>query len=292
LAKYEMFGFRNEDEFLNYFFNTLLKTNWTYDYFVGWDKVRQNVKKFTKEICLLNALTKIDPEYRKRELKGVFIRYPETIPVIPLIIAVREEKISILEIAEKTIRLFNFASRELHENEADMLVDFCEKVGVLQLFSEIKDLYDYLLGVEVGLDTNARKNRSGKIFQGLVGVLLEKKLSSHKGIKLKAEDESIKTMRRKKADFVIYLEGQPKIVVECNFYHTTGSKPIETANAYIDFQKKARDKGISFIWITDGPGWNEMKSTILQSFREIDYPMNYTLADEKIADIVSLVLKG
>ncbi|MEM2915273.1 MAG: type II restriction endonuclease [Candidatus Bathyarchaeia archaeon] len=277
---------------MRYFFNTLLETNWTYEYFVDWDKVRQNVKKFTKEICLLNALTKIGPENRRRELKDIFLKYPETVPAIPLIIAVREKKISIFEVAEKTIKLFDFAGRVLHENEADMLVDFCEKAGILQLFSEIKDLYDYLLGVEVGLDTNARKNRSGKIFQELVDILLKGKLSPLTDIELKTEDQSIKTVRRKKADFVIYLEGKPKIVIECNFYHTTGSKPIETANAYIDFQKKARERGIDLIWLTDGPAWSKMKPTILQSFREIDYPMNYTLASEKIADLVSLILKG
>ena len=33
---------------------------------------------------------------------------------------------------------------------------------IREVFKEIKDIHDYLLGVEVGLDSNARKNRSGK----------------------------------------------------------------------------------------------------------------------------------
>jgi len=79
-------------------------------------------------------------------------------------------------------------------------------------------------------------------------------------------------------------------IVECNFYNTTGSKPIETANAYIDLQRKIREKELSFIWITDGPAWERMKQTVIQSFKEIDFPMNYTIASEKIATIASSLL--
>ena len=83
----------------------------------------------------------------------------------------------------------------------------------------------------------------------------------------------------------------PKIVIECNFYNTTGSKPIETANAYIDLQRKIRKRqGISFIWITDGAAWKQMRKTVIQSFREIDFPMNYTIASEKIDVIVPTLL--
>ena len=47
-----------------------------------------------------------------------------------------------------------------------------------KLFGEINDLYAYLLGVEVGLDSNARKNRSGEIVQNLVELLLKRKLGN------------------------------------------------------------------------------------------------------------------
>ena len=97
-------------------------------------------------------------------------------------------------------------------------------------------------------------------------------------------------MRSKKADFVIYKRDTPKVVIECNFYSGTGSKPIETANAYIDFQRKVCEKGLQFIWITDGRGWKEMKNTIIQSSKEIDFLMNYTIANEKLAKIIPLLL--
>jgi len=291
LVKIEVMGFSNESDYFSYFFKTLLKTNWTYDYFVDWRKVKENIRKYVKEISLLNSLTKISPKERKAELREIFVQYPETIPVIPSIIAIREKSIPVLELGEKALyKVFDFSKKKLTVKEAEDIVDFCEKVGILQFFGEINDLYAYLLGVEVGLDSNARKNRSGEIFQNLVGLLLKRKLKDMK-LEIKPEDPSLIIRRRKRADFVIYSENRPKVVVECNFYNTTGSKPIETANAYIDLQRKLREKKISFIWITDGPAWEKMKRTVIQSFREIDFPINYTIAGETIVAIVSSVLE-
>lgn len=46
---------------------------------------------------------------------------------------------------------------------------FCE-TGLDKVFTsgKIKNLFDYVFGVEVGLDTNARKNRSGKNFARII----------------------------------------------------------------------------------------------------------------------------
>jgi type II restriction enzyme len=285
MARYDLMGFTTEREYVDYFFKTLLKTNWTYDYFVEWQKVRLNVASYVKEISLLNAVSKVSTENRRQELENIFLQYPETIPVIPLIIAMREKSIEVFEFGQKTFKSFNFAKRTINSIEAKALVDFSDKVGIISLFAEINDLYAYLLGVEVGLDSNARKNRSGDIFQQLLKLLLKEKMAKM-NLDFKAEDKTVELARNKRADFVIYKSGKPRIVVECNFYSNTGSKPIETANAYIDLQKKINEKGCFFIWITDGLAWNKMRATVNQCFKEIDFPINYTIATEKIEEIV------
>lgn len=213
--------------------------------------------------------------------------------MIPSIIALREQSIPILEIGEKALyQVFDFSRYRINEIEAANLTAFCEKVGVLSLFGEINDLYAYLLGVEVGLDSNARKNRSGEIFQQLLSLLLKKKLKDTL-LEVRTEDPSVQTARNKRADFVVYYDRKPRIAIECNFYNTTGSKPIETANAYIDLQRKIREReGFSFVWITDGPAWEKMKPTVAQCFKEIDFPLNYTIASEKLDEVVSLLLQG
>jgi len=56
--------------------------------------------------------------------------------------------------------------------------------------------------------------------------------------------------------------------------------------------KKIREKGdFSFMWITDGPAWEKMNKTVVQSFKEIDFPINYTIAEEKLERIVFELLK-
>ncbi|MGP3705060.1 MAG: DpnII family type II restriction endonuclease [Candidatus Bathyarchaeota archaeon] len=65
-------------------------------------------------------------------------------------IVIREESIPILEVGEKAIyKVFDFSRRGVNEDEASDLVRFCKNVGLMELFSEINDLYAYLLGVEV-----------------------------------------------------------------------------------------------------------------------------------------------
>jgi type II restriction enzyme len=293
LVDYKVLGFGSDVEYCDHFLRTLLKTNWTYSYFVEWKKAKENVRRCVQEISLLNSLSKVRPEIRRQELKSIFMKYPEIIRVIPSIIALREHTIPILEVGETAFhKVFDFSRRTLTDGEAEDLVHFCDKVGILSLFGEISDLYAYLLGVEVGLDSNARKNRSGKIFQQLVLLLLRKKLEGM-NVVIRPEDQSVQIARSKRADFVIYCDGRPKIAIECSFYNTVGSKPIETANAYIDLQHEIRAKrGFSFIWITDGPAWERMSQTIRQSFKEIDFPMNYTIAGEKLGKVVSMLLRS
>ena len=47
----------------------------------------------------------------------------------------------------------------------DGVMDFLEGTGLAQIFRDksVKNLVDYVFGVEVGLDSNARKNRSGDL---------------------------------------------------------------------------------------------------------------------------------
>lgn len=287
MVKFDLLGYDSELEYFDYFFKTLLPTNRTYDYYVNWEKVKENVITYLTEISLLNSLTKIDKNEREEKLVEIISKYPEVIPVIPLIIAIREKNVIVLDIGDQLFyKKFKFNS-SLKKGEILDIVEFCRKSGILDLFGEINDLYAYLLGMEVGLDSNARKNRSGKIFEHLVGLLLKNKLRNYSEFILEEEDSTLQIKRNKRADFVIYHNDKPKIVIECNFYASTGSKPIEVANAYIDLDHKCKDENLMLIWVTDGPAWIKMKKTVETTFREIDFPMNYKILDEKIDSILN-----
>lgn len=286
MVKFELLGFDNLDEYMDYFMKTLMQTNRTYDYYVNWEKVKNNVQNYVTEISILNSLTKIEPSQREKQLRNLIFKYPEIIQVIPLIIAVREKNLVVFDLIDNLYKKFDFSGQNI---ELENIINFCKHSGIIELFGEINDLYAYLLGMEVGLDSNARKNRSGKIFENIIELLLNKKLSDYKNLHFEAEDSKIKIKRNKRADFVIYKNNIPKIVVECNFYGSTGSKPIETANAYIDLEKKLKEEGLTFIWITDGPGWPKMHVPLYNSAKEIDFVLNYHILETKLDDIISSI---
>ncbi len=299
MVNYRLLGFNSFDDYLDEFFRTLLPTNRTYNYFVDWSKVKENVRKHIYEINILNALTKVKGNERLQLLKEILIKYPETLSLIPLILAIREKSIEVLEIANcLKFHKFNFETRVLSADEINEILDFCDKTGILDLFDEINDLYAYMIGVEVGEDTNARKNRSGEIFQGLVEQLINRTISCEdlRDIILKSEVElsslgikvskDTRPKREKKADFVIYHGEKPKIVIECNFYSVPGSKPIEVSRAYTFLSNRLKEKNITFIWITDGPAWRNMKNAIISSATEIDYLLNYLMAEKHLKKIL------
>lgn len=166
------------------------------------------------------------------------------------------------------------------------VIEFSIKTGLLDLFNNINDLYSYLVGTEVGLDTNAMKNRSGHIFEDIVGNLLNDKINSIKDYKIVKEDPNIIIKRNKRFDYVIYKGDSPKIAVECNFYNASGSKPIEVAHAYEELQKELNDKNITFLWVTDGIGWKKMFSTFMSVAQDIDFILNLNMLNENFEKII------
>jgi len=287
MVRYAYLGFDDFNDYFNTFINTLLRSNKTYEYFVDWKKVKNNARKFKHQIFLLNSLRDAtNRETIKKEFVNLLIKYPEVLQVIPLLIAerVKNGKIDILDPDVEDFVQYNFKKRRISKGEAEKYVYFSERVGILDLLVEVKDLYDYLLGIEVGIDTNARKNRSGNIFEKLVQIMLEKYLP--KKIKIVPQDPNFslyrtigKTTREqaKRHDFVLYLNNTPMFILEVNFYNVTGSKPISIAESYITLQREARKHDVDFVWITDGPGWASMREPLMRAMKDIDFVLNYRM---------------
>ena len=126
---------------------------------------------------------------------------------------------------------------------------------------------DYLLGVEVGLDTNARKNRSGLFLETLVDETLRELSSRHPNLVVinqktfgyveeKYDIIIPPTLRDRKFDFAIINQGKAT-TIEVNFYSGTGSKPSEIVSSYINRGEVLAAAGWKFVWLTDGMGWKK-----------------------------------
>lgn len=279
MVNYSQIGFSSIDEYSNKFLNTLLESNHTYEFYVNWDKVYDNLKNHLVEVSILNSLNKVRPNELEEEFNEIISKYHEVVPLLPLILAIRNKKVPIFNIEDKSSKIINFTKNGFDNDE---VLEFSIKTGLLDLFNNIDDLYSYLVGTEVGLDTNARKNRSGHIFEDAVGTLLQEKIESREEFDIIKEDSNVNIDRNKRFDYVIYKNKVPKIVFECNFYNSTGSKPIEVAHAYANLQEDIDKTNLTFIWVTDGLGWKKMYSALMNAGENIDFILNYHMLNEQL----------
>ena len=279
---------RNFNEWLSKFKTSISN----YNYYVDFEKIYQNVDKVKVELNILNSL--IGSKNIEEEFQNILIKYPETLECIPLLLAVRSREIFVKD--EINEYLFKFDKMVYSIND---YIKFMRESGLFDLLQNhiINNLYDYVLGVEVGLDSNGRKNRGGHLMENLVEDYIKKagyikdknyyKEMYTKDIKAKWNIDlmsiSGKQQASKRWDYVIKTNDQ-LYVIETNFYASQGSKLNETARSYeLIAQKVKQITGVTFIWITDGTGWNNAKNNLEETFNELETLYN-------ISDLESGVL--
>lgn len=285
MAKIELykkfFGLTSNTQIFEELIATLLPTNRTYDFFVNWEKVYGNIEKFKIEIGILGSLS--NSKNFDKDLQEMLTEYPKVARVIPLLIAVRSERFDILEdLATARIYSFDF-KKEFTKNDINKFICLAKKSGIEELFRTIRVLHDYLLGVEVGLDTNARKNRSGNFMEAVIEKELNHIKSKDGGFEIfpKGQFNRLKEygvnvpaeLQYRTPDFCI-KKGGKLLSIEVNFYSGQGSKPQEIVDAYINRQNELRNSGWIFIWITDGYGWQQGQNQIKKAIEQMDYVMN------------------
>ena len=144
----------------------------------------------------------------------------------------------------------------------------------------ISNLIDYVTGIETGLDSNARKNRGGHLIENLVEDFIKKagfQRDSHYFKEMYIHDIQEKWdinlsaisnqgKMEKRFDFVIKTESQI-FVIETNFYSSGGPKLNETSRSYKTLAQEVETiDGLTFIWITDGLGWQSAKNNLEETF--------------------------
>ena len=284
------------------FIRTLnLKGILQYDYFVNWAKVLKNIEPIEKELNLLN--TAVGKEDVEEVLFDIFKTYPTAVKAIPALLAIRDNSLDIL--IDKTNYIhknFNFKQKVLVDEDIHSLVDFVMQSGLGELIKnkQIKSLPDYCTGVEVGLDSNGRKNRGGTQMEQLVESFVAicchekdldylsqanaKKIKETWGIELKVDKSS------RIIDFVIYNKKTSKLYfIECNFYGGGGSKLKSTATEYIEMSRFWKDQNVEFIWVTDGKGWLATQNPLRDYFNRGNLLINIDMLQNRYLEkIVSI----
>lgn len=266
---------KNFDLFLNNM-RTSIKS---FDFFVNWNKVNTNIENLEYELNILNIL--LHKKDYKKYLKIIWDNNRKSLEILPFFIALKEYNINILY--EHNYYYYDFKNLSDFEN----LVLFYEKTGLKNLFlnGNISDLYSYLYGVEVGLDSNGRKNRGGLIMEKLVEIYIKDFVNNNKLSYLsQANFDKIKNeynievpldYSKRRYDFVIKSNNNIYLI-ETNFYNSGGSKLKSVAGEFKELNTYLKNyDNIKFIWITDGlNGWKTTKLPLKSAYLQIENMYN------------------
>lgn len=265
----------------------------TFDYFVNWKKVFEKVNPIEQELNLLNVL--IGKDDVERDLSELIKKYPCVVKAFPSLVASRDGSFDILvDVKQFLSKRYDFTcGTNFSDSQIKDLVSFVKGIGLIDILKDrrIKNLMDYMIGVEVGLDSNGRKNRGGTLMENIVEVFVEECCkTNHAEFIAQANADKIKARWGKSIqmdkssriiDFAI-LKNNILFFTEVNFYNTTGSKLKSTATEYCEMYNRYRAQNVEFVWVTDGAGWQSTLSTLREYFDKTDYLLNLRMLQDGV----------
>lgn len=264
------------------FMSQLKETNQSLDFFCDFDKIHSNVDDIRLSLCMLNSL--IGVADMRSAVETIWRRDRTAFNVMDILIAVRSEgKKKVLNSLGECVTL-----DALFES-IDGVMEFLENTGLADVLQtrKITNLVDYVFGVETGLDSNARKNRSGHVMENVVAEIFNDNAIPYRTEVYSSEWPEITDALgddEKRFDFVIETEDKTYLI-EVNFYSGGGSKLNEVARSYSDIAPKINAvDGFEFVWITDGIGWNSAKNKLQEAFNIIPSIYNLTSIQSFIND--------
>lgn len=262
-----------EDEFRT-FMSQLSETNATLSYWTDFTKVKSNVASIEIKLNTLNYL--LGKEDLRKAVTELWNNDKRVFDVLQILIACRKrDKKKIINADAEFVLL------ESYLTTLNGVIEFIEGTGLANIFKDknVKNLVDYVFGVEVGLDSNARKNRSGDAMEDTVELII-----AGCGLKYRKEVYSsewpaiTKALGTDKKRFDFVIETMDKTyLAEVNFYSGGGSKLNETARSFTEIAPKINAvDGFEFLWVTDGKGWESARNKLQEAYYTI--PNVYNLS--------------
>ena len=267
------------------FMSQLQETNQTLDFFCDFNKIVQNVNDIKLSLCMLNSL--IGAPNLRKAVETIWQRDRTAFDVMEILIAVRDRgNKKVIDTKGRCVPLCSFFF------DVDGVMEYLESTGLAEVLQQqkIKDLVDYVFGIETGLDSNARKNRSGHVMERMIARIFTTNNISFRQEVYSSEWPEITNVLgddEKRFDFVVQKNGTTYLI-EVNFYSGGGSKLNEVARSYSEIAPKINAvNGFEFVWITDGIGWRSAKNKLQEAYSII--PSIYNLTN--IADFLEVLLK-
>lgn len=147
-----------QEEKFSVFFDNITEIKIGLDYYTDFNKVINNIKTISLRLTQLNYL--IGQKDMRKAVEELWEENPKVFSVMGILVAVRKKQNKKAWGRDGSKRLvYNYFDC------VDHIMEFIEDSGLLTVLQDkhIKNLVDYVFGVETGLDTHGRKNRIGEI---------------------------------------------------------------------------------------------------------------------------------
>ena len=265
------------------FMSQLAETNATLDFYTDFSKIRENVRSIEIKLNTLNYL--IGKDDLAAAVKELWDNDKNVFSILDILIATRQDQ-------NKKYLDDKGKAHPVHDllDSYEGVMKFLNETGLADVIKnkDVKNLVDYVFGVEAGLDTHARKNRSGDITELLFHRILTANGIEHRMEVYSREFPLIKEALgtdEKRFDFVIETTDKTYLI-EVNFYSGGGSKLNEVARSYSDIAPKINSvSGFEFVWVTDGQGWNSARNKLEEAYNEIDRMYNFESLGEFLEEV-------
>lgn len=270
---------KNIDEKYNVFIKTLSTTNIKLEEYTSWKKINKEMDKNRWYCNQLNFFLSINEKDFKLKFSKYFNESEESFKMLPLLLSNKKEHFNYL--INNQIRTFNI------KNKSDVYI-FIRESGLLEnifINESCKDIYSYCFGVEVGIDNNSLKNKSGKWASDILLKILEdnniEEIKKEVYIKdiLNLPNNKLGEFQNKKFDFVFKYKNVTYLV-ELNYFNSGGSKINSESDRFIELNNKiieSKIPNIKLLYVTDGLGWLKHKEKLKMVLKNIGHCYNFQL---------------
>lgn len=282
-------------EKLEIFMETQSSLSFVPSYWFDFKNVRKNIGLYdTPELYTLDYLI----GKSEIEIDSFFRERPKLLLLIPYLLGIREQKFEnpkkdrILNV-QGTDGIYKLNFKDIEEENIENYLKFINDSGLVWLFQSgiKKSIHDYSIGVEAGMDSNGRKNRSGSMgelyLEDFLQEIAEERgwlyhgQTTWKTAKRLYNLELDETFGNRIFDGSLYnIERQKLYLFEVNNFNSGGSKSKASATEFKDLQDRFSRTNHEFIYITDGAGWDTDSSHLVEAMRYIGKVFNYRMIED------------
>ncbi|EZT46596.1 DpnII family type II restriction endonuclease [Staphylococcus aureus] len=262
------------------FYKQLKPTSFVLKEYVKWEKLQENVREYELQLNDLNVLMASDEFEFKEKFERLYSQRAESFDILPLFISSRNKQIEYWS-SDGEAKKYGFDKKET-------VFDFLVESGLrenLFMNNRYKNVLDYILGLEVGLSSNDKKNYTGTwMMNQIANLLKENDITFRKEVPYK-EIIDANRIKDKTFDFV-FNKDDVTYCLEVNFFNTSGSKINSEAERFIELNKELQNyEDIEFIWVTDGIGLKKNQTSINKAMKSIGNLYNLTTFDEFLKEL-------